>query len=363
MNDVICKVTDIIFVRFELLDLQPQKEFLEHFGMLLAYETEDSIFYRGTGTSPYCYVATRGKRNRFIGSAYHANTFSDLEALSGEMGVDIVENHEPGGGHKVTVMDPDNIEIEVYHGMQQVEALPSAAPLLNSGGEKPRINKLQRFGRGPNEWRLHGDQWVYELTSRVKRLGHTAINVADAGKSAEWYAKTLGFLISDNLIAPNGDGFIGNFMRCDQGDIPVDHHTLNTIQFVAEAKNVYGHAGYEVTDSVDDLLAGHYHLKTVDLYQHEWGIGRHLLGSQMYDYWRDPSGFTLEHWTDGDLLDASVPPADIAARDLIMAQYGPSIPSSFGTVMPREEVDEFNARNPGMSDMIKDIEKNRDEGC
>jgi hypothetical protein len=25
----------------------------------------------------------------------------------------------------------------------------------------------------------------------------------------------------------------------------------------------------------------------VDKYPHEWGIGRHLLGSQMYDYWRD----------------------------------------------------------------------------
>ena len=29
-----------------------------------------------------------------------------------------------------------------------------------------------------------------------------------------------------------------------------------------------------------------------------------MLGSQIFDYWRDPWGHTVEHWTDGDLLDA-----------------------------------------------------------
>ena len=42
------------------------------------------------------------KENKYIGSAYKANNFSDLEALSKEFDVDIVENNEPGGGHKVT---------------------------------------------------------------------------------------------------------------------------------------------------------------------------------------------------------------------------------------------------------------------
>ena len=96
-------------------------------------------------------------------------------------------------------------------------------------------------------------------------------------------------------------------MRCDMGDKPVDHHTMNNMGLPGgQEVPTYGHAGYEVTDSVDDLMAGHYHMKTVDEYYHEWGIGRHLLGSQMYDYWRDPHGFTHEHWTDGDLINASV---------------------------------------------------------
>ena len=89
----ICKVADIIFVRFELVDLEPQKEYMEHFGMLLAHETEDAIFYRGTGTAPYCYVATKGQSNRFIGTAYRANALSDLEALAAAKGVSIVAKY------------------------------------------------------------------------------------------------------------------------------------------------------------------------------------------------------------------------------------------------------------------------------
>ena len=357
MSKPICKIADIIFVRFELVDLALQKEYLEHFGMFLAYATEETIFYRGTGTAPYCYVATKGNTNRHIGTAYRANAFSDLEALAAAEGVEIVENTEPGGGHKVTIVDPDNIEIEVYFGMEVAEPITIDPKMLNTGVDKPRANVFQRFGRGSDEWQLHNDRWVYELTSKVKRLGHTAINVADAAVSVDWYAKTLGFLISDNLIGPDGESSIGAFMRCDQGDMPVDHHTLNNVQIMGEPRTAFGHAGYEVTDSVDDLMAGHYHMKTVDKYYHEWGVGRHLLGSQMYDYWRDPTGFTHEHWTDGDLLDASITPTDTPARDLIMAQYGPEIPASFGASMASEDVDRFRAVTPSLSDLVKMMEQ------
>ena len=34
------------------------------------------------------------------------------------------------------------------------------------------------------------------------------------------------------------------------------------------------------------------------------GVGRHFLGAQVYDYWNDPWGNVLEHFTDGDLLNA-----------------------------------------------------------
>jgi len=31
-----------------------------------------------------------------------------------------------------------------------------------------------------------------------------------------------------------------------------------------------------------------------------WGVGRRILGSQIFDYWADSSGFKIEHYADGD---------------------------------------------------------------
>ncbi|WP_431236268.1 hypothetical protein ACQ856_29925 (plasmid) [Mycolicibacterium psychrotolerans] len=36
-------------------------------------------------------------------------------------------------------------------------------------------------------------------------------------------------------------------------------------------------------------------------------MGRHVQGSQVFDYWADPDGLLVEHYADGDVFDASVP--------------------------------------------------------
>mgnify|MGYP003315450201 CR=1 FL=1 len=47
MTEPICKVADIIYVRFELTEFEEQKKYFDHFGLMLAYEDENSIFFRG----------------------------------------------------------------------------------------------------------------------------------------------------------------------------------------------------------------------------------------------------------------------------------------------------------------------------
>lgn len=356
MNEPLCKVSDLLFLRFELEDLEAQKEYLGHFGMQLAHETEDAIYYRGTGIQPYCYVAHRGASNLYLGAAFFVDSAEQLERLAAGVGADISDSVEPAGGRCVKFTDPDGLGIEVYHGVSLVDAPSLPTPKLNAGFEKTRTNELQRFGKGPDEWVVKDGEWRYELTSKVMRLGHFAFNVSDADTSIDWYQDTLGLLITDNLIGPDGSR-IGAFMRTDQGETPVDHHTINLIAGLdTQHAGTFGHGGFELTESVDDLMAGHFHMKTVGKYYHEWGIGRHLLGSQMYDYWRDTAGFTLEHWTDGDLLDAYVPATTSQARDFIMAQYGPVVPASFGLSMPSDQVDSYRAENPALPDMLKQLE-------
>ena len=136
--------------------------------------------------------------------------------------------------------------------------------------------------------------------SHVQRLGHCVLNVTDFRTSERWYKERFGFITSDEIAVDGIPDSVGAFMRCDRGEVPTDHHSLF---LVGPGTPKFNHAAFEVAD-FDDLMAGHDHL-TAKGRHHEWGIGRHVLGSQIFDYWRDPWGHTLEHWTDGDLLNAA----------------------------------------------------------
>jgi hypothetical protein len=70
----------------------------------------------------------------------------------------------------------------------------------------------------------------------------------------------------------------------------------------AAPEDGYLHAAFESTD-VEALGAGAEWLQQRGWVK-SWGIGRHVLGSQLFCYHIDPRGFEVEHYTDGDLFDA-----------------------------------------------------------
>ena len=355
MSQPVVKISDIIFVRFALRDLQAQARYLDDFGMRAVEQDETALYYRGTGADSYIYAAEKGEADSFIAAGYEVDSLADLQALAADQGVEIEDGDALMGGKLVRLRDPDGMGVEVYHGVNKVATIDETPPVLNSGKQKNRLNETQRFGNGADEWDIEADgSMVYQLPSSVMRLGHIAVNVKDAAISIDWYQRVLGMIVSDNIITP--DGAVGGaFIRCDNGDMPSDHHTLNIVALPPEAEpfhGTFGHAGFELEKSMDDLMAGHFHMKTTGKYVHEWGIGRHLLGSQLYDYWRDPAGFILEHWTDGDLLTADQPPQDVSIVDVIKGQYGPVPYSSFNMSLPNEALNEFREGIPSLTDML-----------
>ena len=62
---------------------------------------------------------------------------------------------------------------------------------------------------------------------------------------------------------------------------------------------------------------------------HAWGIGRHILGSQIFDYWQDPWGDKHEHYCDGDLFTADQPMGVHPVSREAMSQWGEPMPRSF----------------------------------
>ena len=170
----------------------------------------------------------------------------------------------PGGGQRVRLTDPDGNSVEVVHGRSPAAAAaPARALPYNTGSERRRLNQLQRVERGP---------------ARVKRLGHCVLRVSDFRKSEAWYKSRFGFLSSDEVYLGEPENVITAFMRCDRGDIPVDHHTFLCI---GVGEPGFDHAAFEVED-IDAVMLGNEHLREAG-YDHHAGIGRHVLGSQVFD--------------------------------------------------------------------------------
>ena len=75
-------------------------------------------------------------------------------------------------------------------------------------------------------------------------------------------------------------------------------------------------------------MAGHEHLRKSG-FRHDWGVGRHILGSQVFDYWKDPWGHRVEHWTDGDIFTSETPSEVHDLSILLGQQWGPESPADF----------------------------------
>lgn len=201
--------------------------------------------------------------------------------------------------------------MEVVADRARGKPLPSRElPAFNDASEKPRRNELLRVGGGP---------------SQVLRIGHCVLNVTDFRVSEAWYKSRFGFVTSDEIFLGDPSLAIGAFMRCDRGDTPSDHHTLF---LMGTGTPKFNHAAFEVA-GLDDLMSGNAYLAAKER-QHEWGVGRHFLGSQIFDYWRDPWGHAVEHWTDGDLLDTAWGSRQTSVDELVGTQWGPALPPTMG---------------------------------
>lgn len=313
INGPVIKVEDIAHVRFTAPDLAVMRAFLTDFG-LDCFESGGCLYGRAGDGRAFVHVTEPGEA-KFTGLGLRAATLADLDALSASQGVAVQDLAEPGGGKVVRLTDPDGYRVEVIAGQASGTPAPALAdPSRNTDAAKPRLRSTVRLDPAP---------------AHVRRIGHAVLKVRDFRKSEAWYKKRFGFLTSDEVEAAT-DVPLGAFMRCDRGDRPTDHHTL----FLAQLPGQLGllHAAFEVAN-FDDLMLGHQHLKATKR-QPAWGVGRHIMGSQIFDYWKDSFGNELEHWTDGDLFTAADPPQKQPMSALLAVQWGTPNPLFAGRLSP-----------------------------
>jgi catechol 2,3-dioxygenase-like lactoylglutathione lyase family enzyme len=315
-NPVI-KVEDLAWLEFEKPDLDAAERFAHDFGFVTAARTTDALYLRGALVGTHCVVIRRGAKSRFVGPAFKAVDVADVHKLAGATNAAASELRGPGGGVGVDLIDPSGVPLRVVAGVEELPELPRPRPLTYNGTDQiRRVNATQRPPREP---------------ARIERLGHVVLESANFNKALDWYQQNLGLIVSDFLYFPGqrAAGPTMAFIRCDRGRTPADHHTL---AMTLGPGRKYIHSAYQVAD-LDAMAAGGEYLKH-NRYKHSWGIGRHIEGSQLFDYWRDPDGFLVEHFADGDMFDNTVEPgwAQMSASGL--SQWGPSVTRDFLEVNP-----------------------------
>ncbi|WP_254897164.1 VOC family protein [Amycolatopsis sp. Hca4] len=325
-NPVI-KVHDLAWLEFEKPDLERAEVFARAFGFTTVLRTGRELHLRGTDAGAPCVLIRKGPRSKFLGPAFLAAAPGDVLRLAEATGRAVAMLPETLGGVVVDVPDPSGLRVRVVADTHELPALaPQEPQLLNLGHEVRRVNAAQRPPRAP---------------ALAQRLGHVVLQTTRYREVLDWYLDHLGLIVSDFLYYPGQRerGPVMSFIRCDRGATPADHHTLAMVLGPADR---YVHSAYQVAD-LDALAAGGEYLREHG-YHHSWGIGRHVEGSQLFDYWRDPDGFMVEHFSDGDLFDNTLEPGWAPMTASGLAQWGPPATADFLGVKPgREALRELRA--------------------
>ncbi|MEZ0384242.1 VOC family protein [Mycobacterium sp. pW045] len=317
-SNPVIKVRDIAWLEFEKPDLVRAEAFARAFGFQVSFTTPEELHLRGTDAGAACVIVRRGPASRFAGVAFAADDEVDVLRFADAVDARIGPLPEVTGGLVAETTDPSGIPVRVVAGMHDLPELPPQQPLTyNTGQSLARINATQRPPRVP---------------ARVQRLGHVVLQSTRYVQALNWYLDNLGMIVSDFLFFPGqrDRGPTMSFIRCDRGPTPADHHTL---AMALGPANRYVHSAYQVAD-LDALAAGGQYLADRG-YVRSWGIGRHIQGSQLFDYWRDPDGFLVEHFTDGDMFDNSLEPGWAPFTATGLAQWGPPVSKDFLGTSPR----------------------------
>ncbi len=320
-SEVLSRATGLQYVVVETRDLDASERFFADFGLTTCERQGDAVYMRAAEASPYVLKLLRARRGRLASMALRVESELELRRLASLPGASIEERREPGGGGFVRLIAPGGLIFEAVYGVEQGQPLPlpsDSAP-ANVSGALTRVGTPVRVAPAP---------------SQVLRLGHVALETPNPTALVLWLMRTFGMIVSDYQSLEDGPDAlpVTSFIRCDRGETPSDHHTLavalSPIQRVS-------HIAFEVRD-VDEIGRGAAFLRARG-HHHTWGLGRHVLGSQLFDYWRSPDGIVAEHYCDGDVFSAASPTGRLAFQGSNLSQWGGPAPLGLAlhTLTPR----------------------------
>lgn len=304
------RAQSLVHLRHRRRDLAAALRFYSDFGLDLAAEEEGVMYLRAAGGGPICVILEAGRRDEFLGFGVLAAAEDDLHRLADALGGTVAPRHTPGGGMVLRLQDPTGLQVEVLHGVCGAPLQPPPPPVpVNTFARPVRINTPRP---------------VALQRTFVRRLGHVVLGRQELRRNARWYMDTLGLIATDvEMLEELGEPLVA-FMRFDRGAQPADHHA---IVIATAPEDGYLHAAFEASD-VESIGEGAEFLQSQGWVK-SWGIGRHVLGSQMFCYHIDPHGFEVEHYIDGDMFDATHQTRFHPAGLPGLYKWGPTMPPHF----------------------------------
>jgi hypothetical protein len=325
------RLVRIAHVWYKHENIESAKQFALDFGFVETAQVGKTIFYRGYGTEPFVLAAEASNKNEFGGAAFVVESEEDLVHASKTLPKECraTEVHEmkdvPGGGKRVTFYDPvDGFPFHLVHGQTPVALEDPGFPMLkfNYVSYPARSSHATRTllthrpqpvekNRGPNQF-----QRFQKRPAPVHKLGHFGMCVTNFAKCYEFYSSYFNFHPSEVSPLPftpslspsvsrtnkvlrfklvHNDQGVDNtvFFRLDRGDELVDHHCF----FFFEGPKMHVHHSSFETHDFDAQVLGHDWLRHKG-YTNCWGVGRHVMGSQIFDYWYDALSASFR-WGDG----------------------------------------------------------------
>jgi len=192
------------------------------------------------------------------------------------IGAELTKDREVTSDADGTLHSKDDTGFSIAFRVSDRTTVDLDAPRFNLNDAMPRLNAP-----------IDPEQRVSPI-----RLGHVVFNIPADGweQAASFYIDRLNFRLSDRA------NDTGSFMRCEGGR---DHHNL----FLAHRPDRAGvnHTAYEVHD-FDQIMLGGKYMKSRG-WEPNTRPGRHIMGSNLFWYFKNPSGGVTEYFADMDRMD------------------------------------------------------------
>ena len=200
------RVSGLLHYGLQVPDLAQGRDFYADFGLAVDEHANQMVVRcDGRDQDQTLLVEGRDKRLHHVAFAAPSGSLAELQRHLEGLGIALEDAPVGGPDGGLWFCDPDGNAVNVRE-QELAPPRPAVPARLNLAGDYQRVDEAR---------------WMTaDAAPRPRRLGHVLIFTSDAGRSQDFYERTLGLRLSDRIKG------VAVFMNSGPGD----HHVFGFIQ-------------------------------------------------------------------------------------------------------------------------------------